>query len=236
MITPGLDVRYSAERYRTNVAWLDSRHSFAASEHHDTWNTRHGLLTANNDVAVAPGYGFPNHPHQDLEIVTWVTAGILEHRDTADTSEHLLPGSLHRITSGTGYWHAEVNGSTTDELRFVQMWVLPDHLGVTPSTQTEDLSRSFNSGWVCAASGRVPHAAVRIQQRRATLWIARLQQDESVSVPDNVYTHVFVSSGNLAMEGVGFLEAGDAVRLTAIGGHRLTGGIGGAEVLAWEMG
>src|SRR5690242_1013110 len=121
--TPGstLDVRRAEQPAHTRIGWLDSHHRFSFVRHYDPANTHHGLLLVSNDDRVAPGTGFETHPHRDMEIVTWVLSGELEHRDTLDNRGLIYPGLAQRMSAGTGIWHSEKNPSATDEVHFVQM-------------------------------------------------------------------------------------------------------------------
>ena len=231
-----LDVRRAGDRFHTRLPWLDSRHSFSFSRHYDPANTGHGLLLVNNDDIVRAGTGFSTHPHQDMEIVTWVLSGELEHKDSVGHKGLLYPGLAQRMSAGRGIWHSEMNPRGDNDVHFVQMWVLPDTERVDPSYEQLDINGELGQGGlVPIASGRGHDAAISIRQRDAVLWGGRLQGNESVSVPEARKAHVFVARGDVDFQGVGRIEAGDAVRLTAAGAPRLTAGAEGAEILIWEL-
>ncbi|HEX8001452.1 MAG TPA: pirin family protein [Mycobacteriales bacterium] len=232
-----VDVRVvrAAERFATRTAWLESRHSFSFGPHYDPANVGHGLLVVSNDDVVRAGSGFQTHPHRDMEIVTWVLDGELGHRDTLGNAGVIHPGLAQRMSAGTGIWHSELNPRGDADVRFVQMWVLPDTASVGPSYEQLDVSAELDRGGLHAiASGRGHDAAVSIRQRGAALWAGRLRPGETVRVPDNRHVHVFVARGTAALEGAGALAEGDAVRLTAAGSPALAAGDGGAELLIWE--
>jgi redox-sensitive bicupin YhaK (pirin superfamily) len=229
-----LEVRRAADRFVTRTGWLDSRHSFSFGPHYDAANVSHGLLLVSNDDVVRAGSGFRTHPHRDMEIVTWVLSGELEHHDTLGNAGVIYPGLAQRMSAGTGIWHSEVNPRGDTDVRFVQMWVLPDESSVGPSYQQADVNGVLDGGGlVPVASGGGVDAAIAIRQRDATLWAGRLSPGEVVSVPDGRHVHLYVARGSAALEGAGALSEGDAVRLTAAGGPRLTAGDSGAEVLSW---
>jgi redox-sensitive bicupin YhaK (pirin superfamily) len=229
-----VDVRRATDRFATRTGWLDSQHSFSFGPHYDPANVGHGLLLVSNDDVVRAGSGFRTHPHRDMEIVTWVLSGELQHRDTLGNEGVIYPGLAQRMSAGSGIWHSELNPRTDADVRFVQMWVLPDTDSADPSYQQADVNADLARGGLHpVASGRVD-AAVAIRQRDATLWAGRLTPGESVVVPDNRHVHLFVARGSVTLEGAGALAEGDAVRLTAAGSPRLTAGDGGAEVLVWE--
>jgi redox-sensitive bicupin YhaK (pirin superfamily) len=234
MTTPTLDVRRAADRFHTRIAWLDSHHSFSFSRHYDPSNMGHGLLLVNNDDVVRAGSGFDTHPHQDMEIVTWVLEGELEHKDSEGNRGLLYPGLAQRMSAGTGIWHSEMNPRGDADVHFVQMWVEPDTARVDPGYEQLDINDSLaKGGLVPIASGRGHDAAISIRQRGAVLWGGRLTPGESVAVPDDRHVHLFVARGEADLEGAGALATGDAVRLTAAGSPWLTAGPAGAEVLIW---
>lgn len=236
---PAIDVRRSADRFTTRTGWLDSRSSFSFGPHYDPANVGHGLLLVNNDDTVAPAAGFDTHPHRDMEIVTWVLRGSLVHQDSTGHSGDLYPGLAQRMSAGSGILHSERNDSPDEPVHFVQMWVAPDEPGITPGYEQRDVGDELaSSGLVPVASGMDRHAdttAVRISNRHTALHVARLGPGDAVSLPDAPYLHLFVPRGTAELEGAGSLAEGDAVRLTATGGQRVTATGGGAEILLWEM-
>jgi redox-sensitive bicupin YhaK (pirin superfamily) len=236
MTNPRIDVRRAATRPHTRISWLDSRHSFSFGHHWDPANVGHGLLLVNNDDKVRAGAGFDTHPHRDMEIVTWVLSGRLEHKDSERNRGVLYPGLAQRMSAGTGIWHSEMNNSGAEDVHFIQMWVVPDTESVNPSYEQLDINDQLaQGGLVPIASGRGHDAAISIRQRGAVLWGGRLNPGEAVPVPDNRFVHVFVARGTAELEGAGYLAEGDAVRLTAAGAPVLTAGDRGAEVLLWDM-
>jgi redox-sensitive bicupin YhaK (pirin superfamily) len=246
--TPGIDVRRSADRFTTEIGWLDSKHSFSFGDHYDPRNVAHGLLLVNNDDVVRAGTGFETHPHRDMEIVTWVMRGSLVHQDSTGHAGIIYPGLAQRMSAGTGILHSEKNdawrlapeqGEHDEPVHFVQMWVLPDEPGTTPGyEQLEIDDELMRGGLVPVASGMAAHdgqAAIRIRNRNAALHAARLEPGTSVALPDAPYVHLFVPRGTVDLEGAGLLEEGDAVRFTTTGGNRVTATGEGAEILVWEM-
>ncbi len=232
-----IDVRPAESRFKTKISWLDSKHSFSFGQHYDPANRGHGLLLVSNDDWVQAGTGFSTHPHQDMEIVTWVLDGQLEHKDSEGHRGLLYPGLAQRMSAGTGIWHSEMNPSRDEDVRFIQMWVLPDTERITPGYEQLDINGELaRGGLVPVASGQGHDAAIHIAQRDAVLWAGRLQPGEVVTVPDAKWVHVFVARGAVVLEGAGALGEGDAVRLTGAGSLALTAEADGAEVLVWQMG
>ena len=244
-LQPQVDIRRADDRFKTNIGWLDSKHSFSFSRHWDPDNTHHGLLLVNNDDIVRAGQGFETHPHRDMEIVTWVLQGSLVHQDSTGTAGVIYPGLAQRMSAGTGILHSEKNDSWTlsgprheEPVHFVQMWVVPDEAGITPGyEQLEIEDELLRGGLVPVASGMDRHdgaSAIRIRNRYAALHAARLGVDETVELPEAPYLHLFVPRGTVDLEGAGTLVAGDAVRFTATGGQRVTA-LEPSEILVWEM-
>jgi quercetin 2,3-dioxygenase len=231
-----IDIRRADQRFQTRIGWLDSKHSFSFGAHYDPDNVGHGLLIVNNDDTVRPGTGFMTHPHQDMEIVTWVLDGELEHKDSEGNKGIIYPGLAQRMSAGTGIWHSEINPSGDKPVHFVQMWVLPDTERIKPGYEQLDVNRELEQGGlVPIASGKGHHAAISIRQKGAVLWGGRLKPGESVTIPEAPYVHLFVARGAVELKGAGVLQAGDAARFTAAGALHITAdATAGAEVLIWD--
>lgn len=241
-----LDVRRAQDRFSTNWGWLDSKHSFSFGQHYDSGNTHFGLLLVSNDDRVLAGTGFETHPHRDMEIVTWVLEGSLVHQDSTGHSGVIYPGLAQRMSAGTGILHSEKNDSWTlsgeaehsNEVQFVQMWVLPDERNLTPGYEQLDIDGELaRGGLVTVASGMPKHAdhrAISIQQRDAALYAARMNAGAEVTLPDAPFVHLFVARGEVALEGAGPLVQGDAVRIAG-GGGQTVAATTSAEILVWEM-
>lgn len=234
--TSNVIVHRAKDRFHTQIDWLDSWHSFSFGHHHDPSNTHHGLLLVSNDDIIQPGSGFMTHPHQDMEIVTWVLEGELEHRDSEGNRGVITPGLAQRMSAGTGIWHSEINPSSTKPVRLVQMWVPPDTRRIQPSYEQLDISRDLaGGGLVPVASGR-RKGAIAIRQKDATLWAARLAPGAKVFVPESSHAHLFVATGEVELDQAGKLNQGDAARMSGAGQPKVTAGHAGAEILIWETG
>jgi quercetin 2,3-dioxygenase len=236
LLTPSIDIRRASTRMATEIDWLQSRHSFSFGGHYDPENTHFGLLLVSNDDIVAPDTGFSTHPHRDMEIVTWVLRGELEHKDSEGHVGLIYPGLAQRMSAGTGIYHSEINATKGDDVHFIQMWVVPDTERIRPGYQQMDINSELaKGGLIPVASGKGYESAIAIQQQGATLWAGRLQPGERVTLPASPFIHVFVADREAALEGAGTLTAGDAARVTGYPGLALTAGPEGAEVLIWEM-
>lgn len=229
-----MDVRRAAERFHTDIGWLDSWHSFSFSNHYDPANVGHGLLIVSNDDRVAPGGGFGTHSHQNMEIVTWVLQGAVEHRDSAGNHGIIRPGEAQMMSAGTGIAHSEMNHSATEPVHFVQMWVVPDAVGLTPGYAHVDVNdRLATGGLVTIASGRPDEpGAIHINQRGASMRVARLPAGDSASLPAAPFVHLFVARGSVSVDGTD-LGAGDAIRLTGEDVPTVTAAHD-SEIIVWD--
>ena len=191
-----------------------------------------GCCSCPTTIVYALGTGFGTHAHQDMEIVTWVLEGRLEHNDSEGNHGELYPGLAQRMSVGTGIRHSEQNPSPVEDAHFVQMWVQPDTKGIAPSYEQLDINAQLDKGGLTPiASGQGHAGAITLHQREALLWGVRLKAGETVSVPDGHHVHVFVAIGSADLEGAGTLGVGDAARLVDAGELHLTAGPGDAEVL-----
>ncbi len=234
-MTSGLNVRRAADRFLTEAEGRTTRHSFSFDAHYDPANVGFGHLVCLNDDRLEPGHGYPPHPHRDVEILTWVVEGVLRHEDSLGRGGPVGPGRIQHTSAAGGIVHSEVNDFPDRPLRFVQMWLRPDEPGGAPSYAEVEVAPS--DGWVTLASGLRRYAgaaATSCGNRHSALHVARLADGGSEVLPHAPWLHLFVVTGEVALEGAGTLAAGDEVRLTATGGQRLTAH-GGAEVLLWEM-
>lgn len=232
-MSTAVDIRRSKDRFSTDLGWLKAQHSFSFGHHHDPQNIGHGLLIVSNDDWIAPGAGFDTHPHADMEIVTWVLEGALRHQDSGGNEGFIVPGLAQRMSAGSGIRHSEVNHSATERVHAVQMWVVPDQMGVDPTYEQIDVSDLLKAGGlVPVASGRGHHGTVTIHQRDAVMWVGRLTPNETVAVPDAPFVHLYVAKGTALLDGQQ-LNEGDAARLTHGGSPALTS-VGDSEVIIWE--
>jgi quercetin 2,3-dioxygenase len=233
MHTAAVDVRRAGERFRTRTGWLESHHSFSFGHHHDPANVGHGLLLVLNDDRVAPGQGFGTHGHRDMEIVTWVLSGALEHRDSTGNEGVIRPGTVQRMSAGTGIRHSEMNHSSTEPVHLLQMWVPPDTAGIDPGYEELDVSPGLRDGsLVPVASGRGHEGAVRLRQAGAVMWVSRLHPTGEVLLPDAPFVHLFVARGAVTLDRTP-LAQGDAARLTGAGPLSVATEVG-AEIVVWE--
>jgi quercetin 2,3-dioxygenase len=237
-----IEMHRADSRFRTRTDGTDTWHSFSFGEHYDPGNVSFGPLLVHNDDLVQTGAGYPDHRHRDAEILTWVLEGSLVHEDSAGNRGLVVPGLAQRMSAGSGIVHAERNDAfrldssrPATPVRFVQMWLRPDTPGEPPSYEQRELNLAdLENSWVPVASGHSLDAAVRLNSAASTLWVTRLNVGTSRLLPGGELQHVYLADGEVEIESIGRLGAGDALRLTGSGQLRLTG-VRQAELLIWEM-
>ena len=227
MRVQGVEVRRSGDRFLTVApagpdaaeGWATTRHSFSFGEHYDPDNVGFGPLVALNDETVRAGEGYPEHIHRDVDIVTWVLSGVLVHTDSSDDDDQVVatlePGEVQLLSAGSAVRHAE--GAAEDgPVRFVQTWVRPDEPpGPSAWTCGGVADAVLDSGWFPVASGSDPDALVTLRSRGTTLWVTRLGAGAERSLPGAPSAYVLLARGSVEVDGVGRLDAGDALQLTA---------------------
>src|SRR5262249_40122257 len=167
-------VRRSAERGTTEIGWLDSKHTFSFGDYRDPAHVHFRTLRVINEDKVAPRSGFPTHPHADMEIVTYVVSGALQHRDSMGNGSTITPGEVQRMGAGTGIQHSEMNSSKSEPVHLLQIWIFPDRRGLEPGYEQKrfpDAERRGRLRLVAASDGR--DGAVTIHQD-AAIWAATL--------------------------------------------------------------
>ena len=171
-------VQRAADRATFDHGWLLTSHSFSFAEYHDPRNVNWGALRVFNDDRVTAGAGFPTHAHRDMEIVTYVLTGELEHRDSIGNHGVVGPGGVQYMSAGSGVRHSEYNHSPNEGLHFLQMWVLPGKLGGAPSYGQVNfgVDQRLNK-WLVVASGSDRDAPVSLTQD-ATLLVSRLNDGQ----------------------------------------------------------
>jgi quercetin 2,3-dioxygenase len=230
---PTFRIQRSKERAYADHGWLRTYHSFSFADYFDPNNENWGALRVFNDDTVAGGAGFPPHPHRDMEIVTYVLSGKLQHEDSMGNKGVVGPGGVQFMSAGMGVRHSEFNADSDEPLHFVQMWVLPGQLRRQPSYGQMDFAiDDRRNTWLHMVSGQAAVSApIRIAQD-ATLSVARVE--DSTLVYDFAparYGFLFVADGTVEVNGE-TLHKGDSVRLYDIA--RL-GVKGHGELVLWDL-
>ena len=230
-----VSIRRADERGRTNWEWLDSRHSFSFGEYFDASNMGHRTLRVINDDRVAPGGGFATHAHNDMEIVTYVLAGALEHKDSLGTGSVIRPDDVQRMTAGTGIRHSEFNASKTEPVHFLQIWILPEQTGLAPGYQQKSFSNEMKAGKLRLLGSRTGRGGSVLIHQDVDLLATQLLAGETASydLPPGRIGWLHVARGSLRLNGE-TLKQGDGVALPEPGPLRLEG-IDAAEALLFDM-
>ena len=230
---PVFSVVRSGERAHAEHGWLDTYYSFSFADYVDPKNLNWGALRVFNDDTIAGGGGFPEHPHRDMEIVTYVLSGDLAHRDSMGNHGVVGPGGIQFMSAGTGVRHSEFNNKRDEALHLVQMWVLPGRLGMPPSYGQMAFSPDDRRNrWLTVVSGDSSvEAPIRITQR-ASLRVATVEGTTIVAdfEPER-YGFLFVASGTVEANGTA-LGAGDSVRLYDVSRLAVRGD---GELVLWDL-
>jgi redox-sensitive bicupin YhaK (pirin superfamily) len=226
------------DRYHHETDWLSTNWHFSFADYHDPNNLNFGPLRVFNDDTVAPGGGFPLHSHREMEIVTYVIQGVLEHKDNLANAGVIRPGEIQRMSAGTGIRHSEFNPSEKDPVHLIQLWIIPAVQHLRPSWEQKSFSLSGRSGKLlpiavpAGKNGNASSTAVQIHQD-ATIYTSLLAPGESVThkLAPGRRAYIFVINGNLNLNGE-TLAAGDQARVSNEPELQLSGAHSPAEIRA----
>jgi redox-sensitive bicupin YhaK (pirin superfamily) len=210
-----MNIRKSNERGHAEHGWLDSYHTFSFADYHDPKWMGFRTLRVINDDLIMPGMGFGTHPHRDMEIISYVLAGALEHRDSMGNGRIIKPGEFQYMAAGTGVRHSEFNPSRTEATRLLQIWIMPDATGVKPRYAERKLADApaGQLHLVASKTGRDDSMAIH---QDADLLFARLAPGQAVNhtLARNRAAWLHVAEGEVNVNGQ-LLAGGDAAGLTA---------------------
>jgi redox-sensitive bicupin YhaK (pirin superfamily) len=211
---PRVVVQRAGERGHFDFGWLQTYHSFSFADYYDPANLNWGALRVFNDDVVQPGRGFDRHPHRDMEILTYVLSGELEHRDSMGNVGVVRPGGVQYLSAGTGITHSEYNHSREHPVHLVQMWVLPRARGLEPRYGQVDFEPAERLGrWLPIASGESGKTARISIWQDATAYVARVEGHRLThTIAPGRLAFLFVAGGSVEANGES-LQAGDALRL-----------------------
>lgn len=175
-----IHLRKAADRGHADHGWLDTWHTFSFATYQDTAHVRFRALRVMNEDRVAPGQGFGTHPHRDMEIVTYVLSGALEHKDSMGNGEVLRPGEFQRMSAGTGITHSEFNPSSTEPVHLYQIWLFPERKGIEPSYEQKKFDEVGRRNRLqLVASPDAAEGSLLIHQD-ARIYLANLDEGEQV--------------------------------------------------------
>jgi redox-sensitive bicupin YhaK (pirin superfamily) len=232
-----LTLRPARERGTTDFGWLDSRHTFSFGEYFDTSHMGFRSLRVINDDRVAPGAGFPTHPHRDMEIVTYVLEGAIEHKDSMGNGSVITAGEVQRMSAGTGVTHSEFNHSKKDALHFLQIWLLPEKRGLAPGYEQKRFDRADLEGKLRLVVSHDGHEGSLRMNQDAAIRAGVLAKGARLehAIPEGRHAWVHVARGEVRLDGK-TLGEGDGAALSGVSKLALEGGAGGAEVLVFDLG
>lgn len=206
--------RPASERGVARLDWLDSRHSFSFGHYYDPDHMGHGPLRVLNEDRVQPGRGFATHAHRDMEILTLVLDGALEHRDSLGNGSVIRPGDMQRMSAGTGVEHSEFNASTTEPVHFLQIWVVPEANGLLPGYEQRGFADVDRQGRWCLVASRVGREQSVQVNRDLDLYVARLRAGDTLPYrfQQGRLGWVQLARGDIEVNGEP-LEAGDGLAI-----------------------
>ena len=213
---PRVTVRRSEDRGKTDIAWLDSKHTFSFGDYYDPEHMAFRTLRVINDDVVAPGMGFGTHPHRDMEILTWVIAGELQHKDSMGNGRIIKAGELQYMSAGRGVTHSEFNPSRQNPVHLLQIWIIPSERGLTPSYAEWKPTGPVTEPLTLLASND-PSAGIQIHQD-VKLWLGRLEAASSAVYKTQADRGLWLQliSGKVEVGGE-VLAPGDAAALEGVG-------------------
>jgi redox-sensitive bicupin YhaK (pirin superfamily) len=210
-----INIRKANERGHANHGWLDTYHSFSFADYYDPQWMGYRSLRVINDDLVMPGMGFGTHPHRDMEIITFILSGALEHKDSMGNGRVIRPGEVQYMAAGSGVQHSEFNPSRNEAVHLLQIWIQPDRKGVAPRYAEKSLAKApaGTLNLVTSKTGRDGSIAIH---QDADLWLAKLDAGQSVKhrlAPGrNAWVHV--AEGELKLNG-NVLSGGDAAAVNS---------------------
>lgn len=240
-----ITIRPAQNRGAANFGWLDSRHTFSFGEYYDPNHMGFANLRVINEDKVTPGQGFSTHGHRDMEIISYVLEGALEHKDSIGTGSVIRPGDVQRMSAGTGIQHSEYNASQTEPVHFLQIWILPERKGIEPGYEQKTFTEAEKRGTLRLVGSRDGRDGSITIHQNVDLYAAALQDGDAV-------THTFangrvawlqVARGAVQLNGQ-TLTAGDGAAITPSGNCEaiaqesqitLQGASDTAEVLLFDM-
>ena len=212
-----LKIRKSAERGHANHGWLDSQHTFSFADYYDPKHMSFSALRVINEDKIDGGAGFPMHTHRDMEIISYVIDGALEHKDSMGNVAVMKPGEIQKMSAGTGVTHSEYNHFKDKKAHFLQIWIMPDKTGYAPSYDQKSFDSHFAcSDFVLVASGSGKENSIKLHQD-VDIFVGKTKSDAEIlhKTFPNRKTWVQIVKGNLTINGSA-AESGDGVAISEV--------------------
>ncbi len=199
-----IQVRAAAERGRTRLGWLDGRHSFSFNRYYDPKHMGFRTLRVINDDLIAPAGGFGTHPHEDMEILTWILEGSLAHKDSTGSTGTISPGEAQRMSAGTGIFHSEFNASQTEPVRLLQIWLLPEEEALKPEYEQKQFPLEERKNRLRVIASRDGRDGSTTMHQDATIYNAVLDAGAKVehAVEEGRGVWIQVATGSVLVNGV----------------------------------
>jgi redox-sensitive bicupin YhaK (pirin superfamily) len=231
-----ITIRHAEERGVANFGWLNTRHTFSFGHYFDPEHMGFGPLRVINEDRVRPAAGFDTHGHRDMEIISYVLEGALEHKDSIGTGSVIRPGEVQRMSAGTGIRHSEFNPSRQDPVHFLQIWILPDSEGLEPSYEQKTFSGEEKRGRLRLIGSRDGREGSVTIHQDADLYASLLSEGQEVShaLRDGRKAWVQVARGTVRLNGHQ-LDAGDGAAISGERSVTIAGASKDAEVLLFDM-
>jgi redox-sensitive bicupin YhaK (pirin superfamily) len=228
-------LRRSEERGHADHGWLNSFHSFSFADYHDPAHMGFGALRVINEDRVQPGMGFGTHGHRDMEIISYVLDGALEHKDSMGNGSIIRPGDVQRMSAGTGVRHSEYNPSASEGVHFLQIWIEPGVRGIAPGYEEKHFDAASKRGKLCLIASPDGHAGSVTIHQDALVFAALIDGNETAShvLAGGRQAYVHVARGEVTVNGHP-LRAGDALKAKGEHEIRLEAGRN-AEVLLFDL-
>ncbi|PKO52720.1 MAG: quercetin 2,3-dioxygenase [Betaproteobacteria bacterium HGW-Betaproteobacteria-2] len=213
-----IKLRKSAERGHANHGWLDSYHSFSFNRYYDPAHMQYSVLRVINEDVVAPDRGFGMHPHQDMEIVTYMLSGALRHMDSLGNGSVIRTGDVQRMTAGSGIVHSEVNASSSEPAHLLQIWMLPERSGLEPGYEEKHFPAEEKLNRLRLIASRDAREGSLLVHQDVSLYASVLQQGKTLSytLGEDRSAYLQLARGRLDLNGE-ILLAGDAAKLEQVG-------------------
>lgn len=211
-----LTLRKAGDRGHANHGWLDTFHTFSFSSYYDPRHMGFRALRVINDDRVEAGAGFPTHPHEDMEIITYILDGALQHRDSMGTGSIIRPGDVQRMSAGTGVTHSEFNASKDEEVHLLQIWLMPEREGITPSYEEKHFAKAERSNVLkLVASRGGQQGSIHVNQD-VSLYASLLDKNATVEhvIPKGRHVWLHLARGGLRVNDVA-MKTGDAVAVSS---------------------
>lgn len=231
-----ITVRPKDERGIANFGWLDSRHTFSFGHYYDPQQMGFASLRVINEDKIIPAKGFGTHGHQDMEIVSYVLSGELEHRDSMGNGSVIRPGDVQRMSAGTGVRHSEFNASKTNPVHLLQIWIVPEQTGLQPSYEEKNFSSQIRSGKLTLIGSRDGRDNSVTIHQDVNLYLGSLSQSDRLTykIDDNRAVWLQVIAGEVKLNDR-LLQAGDGAAIMNEAELAIAGNSSDSEILLFDL-